>query len=145
MKTELTLENKAKFFAQYWGQLVIEDVNGKGETFLYPVVYSNMHRFEESTVVLKPLSSISDEDLEYIRTIVGYINTESGLGLVKRWLTVLWMNYDDVNYFAAIDFKPTLSVIKITDYLRSKGYALPWIGISVEEMVDAGWIKLQSE
>lgn len=31
----------------------------------------------------------------------------------------------------------------LLDYLRSKGFALPFMGISVEEMVQAGWIKLK--
>lgn len=29
------------------------------------------------------------------------------------------------------------------DYLRSKGYALPYLGISVEEQIEFGWIKLK--
>lgn len=32
--------------------------------------------------------------------------------------------------------------ISIVDFLRSKGYALPWMGLSVEEMIEFGWIKL---
>lgn len=33
--------------------------------------------------------------------------------------------------------------IAIVDFLRSKGYALPWNGISVEEQIEFGWIKLK--
>ena len=29
------------------------------------------------------------------------------------------------------------------DYLRNKGYALPWMNLSVQDMVDYGWIKLK--
>ncbi|MGD1319184.1 hypothetical protein [Chryseobacterium sp. 2R14A] len=32
--------------------------------------------------------------------------------------------------------------IEIVDYLRSKGYALPFRGLSVEKMVTYGWIRL---
>lgn len=31
---------------------------------------------------------------------------------------------------------------KVADYLRSKGYALPYMGISVEDQIKYGWIKL---
>lgn len=30
------------------------------------------------------------------------------------------------------------------DYLRSKSYALPWNGITVEEMIEWGWVKLKN-
>jgi len=33
--------------------------------------------------------------------------------------------------------------IAIVDYLRSKGYAVPFLSMSVEVMVDYGWIKLE--
>ena len=29
-----------------------------------------------------------------------------------------------------------------TDFLRSKGYAIPFLGMSVEEMKKLGWIKI---
>jgi len=35
-------------------------------------------------------------------------------------------------------------LIFAVDFLRYKGYALPWMGISVEEQVSRGWIKLRS-
>ena len=39
----------------------------------------------------------------------------------------------------------TLSVkmANTVDYLRSKGYALPWMDLSVEDLVKYGWIKLK--
>jgi hypothetical protein len=32
----------------------------------------------------------------------------------------------------------------ITDYLRSKGYALPFMGLSVEQQISYGWVKLKT-
>lgn len=29
-----------------------------------------------------------------------------------------------------------------SDFYRSKGYAVPWLGLSVDKMVEFGWIKL---
>ena len=33
--------------------------------------------------------------------------------------------------------------IKTGDYFRSKGYALSYMGLSVEDLVEYGWIKLK--
>lgn len=43
------------------------------------------------------------------------------------------------------DYEDMSSLIKFLnawDYLRSCGYALPWLGISVEEQIKRGWVKL---
>ena len=45
---ENNLENKAKFFAQHWGQKVLSDVTNGGERILYPIEKSNMYRIEQS-------------------------------------------------------------------------------------------------
>lgn len=34
---------------------------------------------------------------------------------------------------------------QMADFLRSRGYALPFKGISVEEQIKAGWVKLVTE
>jgi hypothetical protein len=50
---------------------------------------------------------------------------------------------DSLNCFWVINAgQPYPFTITNIDYLRSKGYALPWMGLSVEDMVLAGWIKL---
>jgi hypothetical protein len=33
-------------------------------------------------------------------------------------------------------------IIKSHQYLVSKGYALPYMGLSVEQLIEYGWIKL---
>ena len=134
-----TLENKARFFAQYWGQ----NVQWYKLRKLSPLKCVEVSGDRYGYLLLKPLSQISDEDLEYIRPLVGYNNTPEGIGLVKRFLTVLWMDSEDINYFAITDTKPTLIVLVIIDFLRSRGYALPWMGLSVETLVEWGWVKLR--
>ena len=34
------------------------------------------------------------------------------------------------------------TVLNVYDFLRSKGYALPWMGLSVEKLVEYGWVVL---
>ncbi|MDV3490968.1 hypothetical protein CMV03_07160 [Elizabethkingia anophelis] len=35
------------------------------------------------------------------------------------------------------------TVSRIIDYLRSRGYALPWMEISVQKLIEYGWVKLK--
>lgn len=143
MKTETNLENKAIFFALHWMQSIIQDVENSGKIQIYPVHPSNMYRFEESILLLKSVENISDEDVielfqikrphwscvagdEELRSwghseqYISYIKIMAGKGLIELYIE---------NAF-------------VVDFLRSKGYAVPWLGLSVQEMVDAGWIKL---
>ena len=142
-----TLENKEKFFALYWGQdiLKIPLIVGSPQRFLTSVVISHsewIDRVNVGHLELKPLSQITDEDAievadilkvksdEQIKIILGekhnridavkrIINSENGTGVSTK------------RFIEAIDF------------LRSKGYALPWMGISVEEQIEFGWVKLK--
>lgn len=121
MKVEINNENKAKFFALYWGQTIVshDEYPDKSTNIIEE---SNIKKYSEDTyfLYLKTLSQISDEDAKLVCKHHRVISSD------EKW---------SVN-----------SVIKLdgysTDYLRSKGYAIPWMGLSVEEMVEAGWIKL---
>ena len=158
MKAEINNENKAKFFALYWGQRVLKDAQG-----MNPIV-SNMVdlEWEGWWIELKPLSAISDEDaIEVAKMALGFSKITQNITVTtttnREFGFSFWLN-GDVEYM--IDFQnfynPTLIALtrktanneylhnatKISDYLRSKGYAIPWMGLSIEEMVKAGWIKL---
>lgn len=125
-------ENKSKLFAQYWGQDVIEDVNNAGQKTIYPVVVSNMYRFEESKLLLKHLSSITDE--HKIKVSLMFLEIQAA-------------PFENLLFCFNNSIKPLLSKIdkiqaRISDYLRSEGYALPFMGLSVEQQVEYGWIRL---
>lgn len=110
MKAEINNENKAKFFALYWGQKVIKD-----DTCQLLYVSSNINLEHDSWYLnLKPLSSISDEDKNSILEFVEKV----------------------------IPISETYATVFSIDYLRSKGYALPYLGLSVEDLINAGWIKI---
>lgn len=114
---ENTLENKAKFFAFYWGQKVFkssinQDVPHKN-TFGKSIRHNDF-------LELKPISSISDEDAHFL----GYSDAKSA---TTTYFKTLGKNTNDA------------------DYLRSRGYALPWMWLSVEELVRRGWVKLKGE
>ena len=97
-----TLENKTKFFAQYYGQKVLLDDN---LTVNFTRLHYGIEDFKNWWLELKPLSEISNED--------------------------------------ALEISDFVYADRKVDYLRSKGYAIPWNGISVEEMIEFGWVKLK--
>lgn len=128
-----TPENKAKFFANYWGQKILIDAYGT------PFVLTASHLKETSEgalrffLRLKPLSQITDEDADFCL---------KEMGIPYR---------DDIVYNASkfrrvvLDKRMRTIDAATVDHLRSKGYALPWMGISVEEQIEFGWIKYLSQ
>lgn len=120
---ENTLENKSRFFAQYWGQKVI--ALDDEQTF----IISDLSQIKNWHLELTPLSDITDEDAKKVAALAYKIRTGNivdGKGYLHQ--------FDKVNASY-----PTI----ISDYLRSKGYALPWMGLSVEQLMKYGWVKLE--
>ncbi len=115
MKTPNTPENKAKFLANYWGQQVLGARENEGPTF--HVSESKRLRSKVWYAKLKPLSSISDKDAIAI-------NCDSR---------------DDFLHYGVI--AESLKSYE-ADYLRSKGYAVPWMDLSVDDLVEYGWVKI---
>lgn len=139
MKTELILENKLRFSAQYWGQQVMTNEVLDSIHILTYVTNVNIDK-EEYYLLLKPLSSITDEDAIEVSNILG-INNEAmvhhGRLFVDRILGKRAGNSQDNCYL-------TYTSLHCCDYLRSKGYALPYMGTSIDDLISAAWIKLKS-
>ncbi len=97
---------------------------------------------------LKPLSQISDEDAVEVSGFDSSINWNNGLEK-QIWkntfgFTVVSNGTGLIHkYGQFVIWERNLSHVQF-DYLRSKGYALPWMDLSVEEMIEAGWIKLNN-
>ena len=136
MKAEINNENKAKFFALYWGQNVLPvSFWGSANDISYHIFRpQNEYDFNNSWLNLKPLSSISDEDAIEVSKIRGVRNNLSFFG--KEFIGNLF------NDLYISELVSTAERDNTIDFLRSKGYALPWMGLSVEKLIEAGWIKL---
>lgn len=154
-----TLENKAKFFAQYWGQEVYPAV-GALEVLDFKYIDP---MYDTSVIELKPLSSITDEDAFEVARFVSPMlfegNGENGDHFIDKSES-LWYSIKHKKKVMMVDIdldgyvfeyrddeegytRPSNSLAG-ADYLRSKGYALPWMGLSVEDLVNFGWIKLKN-
>lgn len=154
---ENTIENKAKFLQNYIGigismvciakNFTIPDrilngviINDKKQQTLYLTKdgCSDLFSANEWVAELRPLSSITDEDAIEVANI---FNLHHLSGAVKDLIKSIIIALDGTsNKSATTEFVSNWA--ESIDYLRSKGYALPWIGLSVKQQIEYGWVKL---
>ncbi len=137
MKRELTPELREKFYAQYYGQKVLHMDDESEMDYVFPVVKSTFFTTNhDNYLVLRSILSITDDE---------------SVEVAKIWRPDRDVSYHSVKYGRAIiDGLDHLMVGffmfgQITDYLRSVGVALPFMGHTVEELMEAGWVKLVKE
>lgn len=114
---ENTLENKAKFFAQYYGQNILMDISHGFKSDNEP---SNWHQsFYNNYLEVKPLSSITDED-------------------------AVLLNFKDAKEFLNISafMQNGICFFNELDLIRSLGYAVEYMGLRVEKQIEYGWVKI---
>ena len=111
---------KCRFFAQYWGTKTMY-VGGVGLVEVGKGGWNLKH--PDFFLQLKPLSKITDEDA---------ISMYRGL---ER-------NYESSNQFLE-DYK-SIGFLEQSevDFLRSNGYAVPFMNYSVDDLVSFGWVRL---
>lgn len=163
MKIELNIINKEKFCALYWGQRVaLYYDNVFDYDFEYPEGW-----IKDTTLILTPLEKITDEDAIAVAKIVArkyfshfkenHVSLEHSLREVKIF-THLYekkhtcsvvigetsIGFQNARYTGSgADEFYVYNQYEAYQYLISKGYATPWMGYNVKELVEAGWIKLK--
>lgn len=146
----ISTETKAKIMLPYLGYGIL---NNELEYILMGVckseiednfilvcnnTHGNYHGFDEffvedCSLLLKSLASISDEDaIEVCRLLIhmNEINARTGRRLVTYWIDKNTCALEGSDW------------IKIYQYLQSKGYALPYLQYSVEDLINEGIYKL---
>lgn len=146
MAMENNIENKARFFAMYFGQ---EIRVWEGMPFNKSFISSSSLSHESvgnSFLELKPISSISDEDFNKLlksdKYIIQSVSNQFGVSTVY----LKWNSDDYVGDFGYSSYSlcdNEFNQLQI-DFLRSKSYAIPFNGLSVEELINRGWIKLKT-
>lgn len=128
MKVEINIENKSRFIALYTPYGEIWKKSNEG------------HQLKVATgnicLNLKSLSSISDEDVIQLSKLMdenfeGFGHTDIPVEEIVEFRNDIVQVLEEIYY-----------PLVIADFLRSRRYALPYLGISVEEQIEAGWIKL---
>ena len=121
-----TLKDKKKFFAQYWGQVWV-NTNDFGNTDTG--IWNGLYDISDCELHLTPLSKITEEVEIELMNITGLVQ-------------VKYM----INSLSVVDSRYIMNCVDVAnavDYLRSRGYALPWMGVSVEDQIKYGWVKLK--
>jgi len=116
---------KSRFFAQYWGQNVMK-LQQKSNIFDVEVgtITINNRQFDKQYLQLKPLSKLSDKDYSKI---------------MELYVKPIFKSKQ--NYIEEVsDFK--IFMIEEIDFLRSKGYAIPFMGYSVDDLISFGCVQL---
>lgn len=133
---ENTIENKEKFFAQYWGQEVHKVKMSHSDPICKVGAHLHGNKIEEDYLELTPLSQIMDEHSLQVSKILDANFDENILSDSAR---IFHINRGKSHVLPS---RPCRS--DVCDYIRSKGYAMPYMGLSVEKQIGYGWIKLKN-
>lgn len=121
-----TSENKLKFFALHHGQEFYTN-NSEGRVN-YALFQQWEYYSDKCRLPLKSIRFATDEEFRNDTYL------EMGLG---EW-------HDGEDEFLDYPKEDTV-YIESTDRLRSLGYALPYMGIPINKMVEFGWIEIINE
>ena len=142
-KINNTVDNKARFFALYqFSHVCFEGISNsvwnteRCTVFGYFINNDDEGKIyvkDASALMLYPLSKIKEEDVKYICIDFAGINE-------NRYNQFSFEEKKSHVLETISDFTDTNVVL--VDYLRFKGYALPFMGFSVDELVEMKWIKL---
>jgi len=158
-------ENKAKFFAQYLGstQYFIDSYNYDLRLVGIGTLSGDRNSLIKSILLLKPLSSITDEDAIGLGIVI-FGKYKGGCDIREEFAVLfvdsgphneleplpntieyyLWFNDGKITPESGQEYY-ALITLNAYDYLRSKGYALPYMGLSVEELIEYGWVELKNK
>lgn len=137
--------NKAIFIAQYWLQPVLSNVNWnervvKVDFHLKDCYSPYRDDANDYFLLLTSLSNVNKKDAIEVAKI---LDPECKHGKPERILGVNFNSYFDINETAG-DIPPVRFLYAFR-YLRSKGYAIPFMGLNIEEQIKRGWIKLKQK
>lgn len=149
---ENTIENKQKFFAQYYGQEVLIGYGGrilKLDSHNITASYLTIHETDEYInripyLELTDLSNITDEHAIEVAKISKLSNSIKGFKVYKNnngHTVVDNQTGSNPSGYRVID---ECLYQDCVDFLRSKGYAVPFCGLSVDELIKRNWVKLKT-
>lgn len=136
---ENNIENKQKLFAQYFEQDVWNYKESNFQSIpLRATILNNVDT--DDWLCLKPLSNISDEDAIALGAILGYVPNH----YVEGEKHIIKLMKEEMRCYenGISTLKAQYWVTRMIDFLRSRGYAIEYMGLSVEKQVEYGWVKL---
>lgn len=141
---EKNIQNKGKFISQYWGQKVLTRPHcGRKKWIIGDEVSIHAITFEKCYdykyyLELKDIFSITDEHAQKVAEIFGLGHL---LGAVRELvLSIFKVSIHESGNTSSVN--GINNWLHVFDYLRSEGYAVPWMGMSIAKLVEYGWIKI---
>jgi hypothetical protein len=123
---------KCRFFAQYWGQIIQN--NGSILTFEIDEDIFPISNDDYETVNLKSVTNITDDDAFQIAMMQR--NERGQISLIRHKKRAI----SNVKRYTLNNLYTVNS--GIIDFLRFKGYAVPYLEYSVEDLISFGWVRL---
>jgi len=126
---------KCRFFVQYWGVKCMY-VGGVGLVEIGKGGWNLKH--PDFFLELKPLSKLSDNDIKHWAYLI--FDSEFEIKDIYQNANGVWViiNKNEVPFF----IQPNDCNMKQIDYLRSRGYVVPFMEYSIEDLVRLGWVRV---
>jgi len=142
---ENTKENKEKFFALYLGQKVLDD----GIRGIVTLDKTWNWKHEDFKLKLKPISKINEIDLLQVLKASDTKFMDEEYGAIIKVENIEMDDYFDLSVRVICEKKSYTLRTKIfheatkVDVLRSIGYATPFLGLSIQDLISFGWVVLE--
>jgi hypothetical protein len=120
---------KCRFFAQYWGTKTMY-VGGVGLVEIGTGGWNLKH--PDFFLELKPTKRLTDNEAIELGKILN-IKDDEVIGIL--------ISDEFLNTMTNVKNGGVINLHAI-DYLRSKGYAIPFMEYSVDKLVELGWVRL---
>ena len=139
-KTSNTPENKIKFASSYYGQQVFKYAGNIEPTKVFELsILGKFGQIHNGFLELTSLDNMTDEDANNFRIIQGYLNAGIPTSIEFRFNQGFFecnIIFDNYNYqkFSTVNSRGL-------DYLRSKGYLVPWNDLSINDLIEYKWAK----
>ena len=132
-------QDKAAFFAQYIGSKLGGRKSFTDSQELTISNFSSVVRFSSAPLELKPLSAITDEDAlklsQILHPCIELANVDHGKAIAES-LTLFGVCTNQ-----EIGARFAWSIQYISDFLRSRGYLIPFRNYSTGQILEMGWAK----
>lgn len=149
MNTYTVEQQKQVFFSQYLFQKVLRFVDFEtqiGSALPFTVSVGDIVPDQISThaLWLRPMTEITvKEAYEVCKILDPTIDEEaSELIAVEDYRQQLASAFLEIDYPSEPDVIPPVRIAFAFDYLRQQGFAVPWGGYSVDQLVEMRWVIL---
>lgn len=133
---DITINHNGDYITINKGNVILSgDFSGIGN------VGTSFVSIEACKLLLTRLSAVTDEDAIELSKFFGYEDDVYKVELkeVRGFNINLKIYYPNGWSDSWFTITP-----EVSDYLRSKGYAVPFMGLSVEQQIEYGWVKLKT-